>query len=153
MRRKFVEAHMRAAEVYSQLSSAKKLQVGCVIVKNDTIIGIGYNGTPSGWDNECEVLIPEQEIVDIDSRTITHIPEQLKTKDEVIHAESNALMKVARSTNSTEGSVAFITHAPCIHCSKLLYQAGVKEVYYRNEYRCTNGIEFLKRCNIGVHRV
>jgi dCMP deaminase len=125
---------MRAAENYSQLSSAKKLQVGCVIVKNDTIIGIGYNGTPSGWDNTCE-------------------DENFKTKDEVIHAESNALMKVARSTNSTEGSVAFITHAPCIHCSKLLYQAGVKEVYYRNEYRCTDGIEFLKKCNIGVHRV
>jgi dCMP deaminase len=125
---------MRAAENYSQLSSAKKLQVGCVIVKNDTIIGIGYNGTPSGWDNTCE-------------------DENFKTKDEVIHAESNALMKVARSTNSTEGSVAFITHAPCIHCSKLLYQAGVKEVYYRNEYRCTDGIEFLKKCNIGVHCV
>ena len=98
-------------------------------------------------------MIPEQEIVDFDSRSVTYIPEQLKTKDEVIHAESNALMKVARSTNSTEGSVAFVTHAPCIHCSKLLYQAGVKEVYYRNEYRCLDGIEFLKKCGIGVHRV
>lgn len=134
MQPKFIEAHMRAAEIYSQLSSAKKLQVGCVIVKNDTIIGIGYNGTPSGWDNVCE-------------------DENFKTKPEVIHAESNALMKVARSTNSTEGSVAFVTHAPCIHCSKLLYQAGIKEVYYRNEYRCLDGIEFLEKCGIGVHRV
>jgi dCMP deaminase len=153
MRDKFVQVHMKVAETYAQLSSAKKLQVGCVIVKNDTIIGIGYNGTPSGWDNECEYVIPEQEIVDFDSRSVTYIPEQLKTKDEVIHAESNALMKVARSTNSTEGSVAFVTHAPCIHCSKLLYQAGVKAVYYRNAYRCLDGIKFLEKCGIGVHRV
>ena len=143
MKEKFVEAHMKTADVYSKLSSAKRLQVGCVIVKNNTIIGIGYNGMPSGWDNNCEVSINEEDIGD----------SYLKTKPEVLHAETNAIAKVARSTNSTEDSDMFCTHAPCLDCAKLVYQSGINSVYYRNSYRNDDGIDFLKKCEIEVCQV
>ena len=153
MKQKFVDAHMEVAEVYSQLSSAKRLQVGCVIVKDDTIIGIGYNGMPSGWDNCCEdkVLLPQKEIspgvVDMASRY------ELKTKPEVIHAEINAISKVARSTNSSEYADMFITHAPCIECAKAIFQSGINRVFYRDTYRSEDGIHFLQKCDVEVIRV
>jgi dCMP deaminase len=153
MKQKFVDAHMAAAEVYSKLSSAKRLQVGCVVVKDNTIIGIGYNGMPSGWDNECEVLIPEQEIVDIESRSITYIEERLVTKSEVLHAETNALAKIAKSTNSSDGASLFVTHAPCLDCAKLIYQSGINSIYYRNSYRDEKGIDFLKKAGVIVEKV
>ena len=129
MKEKFIDAHMNAAEVYAELSSAKRLHVGCVIVKDNTIIGIGYNGMPSGWTNECE---------DKDN----------KSKAEVLHAETNAIAKVAKSTNSTDGATIFVTHAPCLDCAKLIYQSGINSVYYRHSYRDNLGIEFLKQCNV-----
>lgn len=138
MKPKMIDAHMTAAEVYAKQSSAKRLNVGCVIVKNDTIIGIGYNGMPSGWTNECEDVLDDG---------------ILKTKPEVLHAESNALMKVARSTNSSEGATLFVTHAPCVDCSKLIHQAGIKEVYYKNDYRDFKGINFLEKCGINVEKI
>lgn len=138
MKPKMIDAHMTAAEVYATLSSAKRLNVGCVIVKNDTIIGIGYNGMPSGWTNECEDVLDDG---------------SLKTKPEVLHAESNALMKVAKSTNSSESATLFVTHAPCVDCSKLIHQAGIKEVYYKNNYRDFNGIIFLEKCGITVRKI
>ena len=139
---KFANAHMKAAEVYSQLSSARRLQVGCVVVKDNTIIGIGYNGMPSGWDNNCEDEITIEE----DEKFI----KGLKTKPEVLHAETNALAKIARSTNSSDGASMFITHAPCLDCAKLVYQSGIKSVYYRNSYKNTDGIDFLNKCNVEV---
>ena len=139
---KFANAHMKAAEVYSQLSSAKRLHVGCVVVKDNTIIGIGYNGMPSGWDNNCEDEITIEE----DEKFI----KGLKTKPEVLHAETNALAKIARSTNSSDGASMFITHAPCLDCAKLVYQSGIKSVYYRNSYKNTDGIDFLNKCNVEV---
>jgi dCMP deaminase len=142
MKQKFIDAHMSVAETYSKLSSAKRLQVGAVLVKNDTIIGIGYNGMPSGWTNECE----DVELLEDGGKILT-------TKPEVIHAESNCLMKVAKSTNSTEGADMFVTHAPCIHCAKLIYQSGVRKVYYRNTYRDCDGIEFLQKSGILVENV
>jgi dCMP deaminase len=142
MKQKFIDAHMSVAETYAKLSSAKRLQVGAVLVKNDTIIGIGYNGMPSGWTNECE----DVELLEDGGKILT-------TKSEVIHAESNCLMKVAKSTNSTEGSDMFVTHAPCIHCAKLIYQSGVRKVYYRNTYRDCDGIEFLQKSGILVENV
>jgi dCMP deaminase len=140
---KFVDAHMKSAEVYSQLSSARRLQVGCVVVKDNTIIGIGYNGMPSGWDNNCEEEIkwPNGDI------------KFLTTKPEVLHAETNALAKIARSTNSSDGASMFITHAPCIDCAKLVYQSGIKSVYYRNSYKNTDGIDFLNKCKVEVFQV
>ena len=142
MKQKFVDAHMKAAEVYAQLSSAKRLQVGCVVVKDNTIIGIGYNGTPTGWDNTCEYTVDDAKGYDTG-----------KTKPEVLHAETNAIAKIARSTNSSEGAALFVTHAPCLDCAKIIHQAGINSVYYRNTYRSTDGIEFLEKCNINVKKV
>ena len=138
-----IKAHMAVAETYANLSSAIRLKVGCVIVKNDTIIGIGYNGMPSGWDNVCEDEEYEEDGFHITS----------KTKKEVIHAEINAISKVARSTNSSEGAVMFITHAPCMECSKALFQAGIQSVYYRTSYRDSSGVDFLNKCNVKVEQV
>lgn len=149
MKKKFIDAHMKVAEIYAQLSSAKRLQVGCVAVKNDTIIGIGYNGMPSGWDNNCEMEISE--VVNIDNRTIT--PAQTITKPEVLHAETNCLAKISRSTNSSDGAYLFITHAPCLQCAKLIYQSGIKSIFYRNEYRDKSGVEFLKKCKVEVNQI
>jgi dCMP deaminase len=149
MKKKYIEAHMKAAEVYSQLSSAVRLKVGCVVVKDNTIIGIGYNGMPAGWDNNCE-----NETVESYSgyegaihRTV------LKTKPEVLHAETNCISKSARSTNSSEGASLFVTHAPCLDCAKLIHQSGINSVYYRNTYRSTDGVEFLQKCGINVENV
>jgi dCMP deaminase len=139
---KFANAHMKAAEVYSQLSSARRLQVGCVVVKDNTIIGIGYNGMPSGWDNNCE----DEIIIEEDEKFI----KALKTKPEVLHAETNALAKIAKSTNSSDGASMFITHAPCLDCAKLVYQSGINSVYYRTSYKNTDGIDFLNKCNVEV---
>ena len=144
---------MKAAEVYSQLSSARRLQVGCVVVKDNTIIGIGYNGMPSGWDNDCEKksyinIDAKWQYLDEDGSTYS-----LVTRPEVLHAESNALAKIARSTNSSEGASVFVTHAPCLDCAKMMYQAGINSVYYRSSYRDTSGVDFLKECNIEVKQI
>jgi len=142
MKQKWIEAFMDTAERFSQLSSAKRLKVGAVVVKDNRIISIGYNGMPSGWTNDCEDIIQHSD------DTIT-----TKTKDEVIHAEANAISKLARSNDSGFGSVMFITHAPCVDCAKLIYGAGINNVYYRNSYRDTRGLDFLTKCNIGVNNV
>ena len=141
MKQKWIDAFMDTAERFAQLSSAVRLQVGAVVVKDNRIISIGYNGTPSGWDNLCEDLVQLS-----DDTLVT------KTKAEVIHAEANAITKLARSSESGLGSAMFITHAPCVHCAKLIYGAGISKVYYRNSYRDTSGIEFLEKCNISVEK-
>lgn len=137
---KFVKYFATIAEETAKLSSAIKLQVGCVIVKDNRILSVGYNGTPSGWDNECEHVIkwPNGDI------------KFLTTKPEVLHAEANALMKLCRSTESSEGATLFVTHTPCIECAKLIYQAGISQVYYINEYNATKGCgqEFLEKAGI-----
>ncbi len=159
MKEKYVKAHMKAASVYAELSTAKRLQVGCVIVKDNTIIGIGYNGMPSGWNNMCEeaeyVLKEECQatdefMVENGFTETAHGWSRLKSKPEVLHAESNAIAKVSRSTNSSDGATMFITHAPCLECAKMIYQSGIKEVYYKNAYRSGNGINFLKKCDVKV---
>ena len=122
---------MEIAETVSKMSYAKRLQVGAIVVKSNRIISIGFNGTPSGWDNNCE-------------------DENNKTKPEVIHAEANLIMKLARSNESGMGSVMFLTHAPCIDCAKLIYGSGITQVYYKHKYRDQSGVEFLKKCNVIV---
>jgi dCMP deaminase len=163
MKTKFIQAHMQAAEVYAELSSATRLHVGCVVVKDNTIIGIGYNGMPSGWDNVCEdieyILKDEcyisQEVLISNGYTETaHGWSRKRTKREVLHAETNALAKIARSTNSSEGASLFVTHEPCLDCAKIIHQAGIKDVYYRNEYPSANGgTQFLKKCGIDVYKL
>jgi dCMP deaminase len=141
MKQKWISAFMDTAERFAQLSSAKRLQVGAVVVKDNRIISIGYNGMPSGWTNECEYEL-HQPIGRVD----------LVTKDEVIHAEANAILKLARDGESGNGASLFCTHAPCIHCAKLIHGAGIKTVYYRESYRDTAGLDFLEKCNIEVKK-
>ena len=150
---------MKAASVYAELSSAVRLHVGCVIVKDNTIIGIGYNGMPSGWDNNCEELeyVLKSECQQSDDwmkksgyTETAHGWSKLHSKPEVLHAETNAIAKVSRSTNSSDGASLFVTHAPCLECAKIIHQAGIKEVYYKNDYRSQAGIDFLKKCEIEV---
>ena len=152
MKPKLIGAHMAVAETYAKLSSAKRLQVGCVIVKNDTIIGIGYNGMPSGWDNNCEEMSIIQDEISPGVFSMTKRTE-LKTKPEVIHAEINSISKVARSTNSSEDADMFITHAPCIECAKSIFQSGIRRVFYKDTYRSEDGLHFLQKCNVEVIRV
>lgn len=126
---KWDHAHMQAAHVYAQLSSAKRAKVGCVIVKDNRIQSIGYNGMPAGWDNTCEV--------------------EDVTKPEVLHAETNAIAKVARSNESCEGSTIYITMQPCLDCAKLIYQSGIARVVWADEYaKGTAGLNFLTDCGI-----
>ncbi len=131
MKQKFIEAYMDVAERFAKLSSAKRLQVGAIVVKDDRIISIGYNGMPTGWDNCCE---------DSDN----------KSKAEVLHAESNAIAKLAKSSESGLGATLFVTHSPCIECAKLIYQGGISTVYYKNNYRSNDGINFLTKSKVRV---
>lgn len=149
MKDKFRDYFLRIAEETSKLSSAIKLQVGAVIVKDNRILSIGYNGTPSGWDNTCEFEnVLESEFGDI---TITN----LRTKPEVLHAEANALMKLTQSTESSKDAIIFTTHAPCIECAKLIYQAGIKQLYYSHSYTATkgSGLSFLNEAGVKVCHV
>lgn len=161
MKLKYIDAHMKAAEVYSQLSSAKRLKVGCVVVKNNTIIGIGYNGMPAGWENDCEYKeYPDKYDKNYEYRDL-YFPLQepdgtyysLKTRPEVLHAETNAIAKISRSTNSSDSASLFVTHAPCLDCAKIIHQAGINSVYYRNTYRSTDGVDFLGKCGVHVEKV
>lgn len=142
MKVKFKSLYMDWAVRTAQLSHAKRLQVGAVIVKDDSVISYGYNGMPAGWDNNCEDVIQHSD------DTVS-----LKTKPEVLHAESNAVAKLARSINSGNGADIFITHAPCLDCAKLVYQAGIKRVYFGTAYRDDAGIRFLERSGVTVEQI
>ena len=146
MKPKFIKYYMDIAKRTAELSSAKRLQVGAIIVKNDRIVSIGYNGMPAGWTNECEY----QEVYDYKLSDEIY---QLKTKPEVIHAEANAIAKLARSTESGEGAVMFLTHAPCMDCAKQIYTAGIRKVFFDSHYRSTDGVVFLNNCNLEVEQV
>lgn len=134
MKDKFKRVHMAVAAQYAELSYAQRRKVGCVIVI-DGMVFPGYNGTPEGWDNQCET------------------EDGSKTLLEVIHAEQNALDKITRSTLSSVGASVFVTTAPCIECAKRLHGAKVREVYYLEVYRTNEGIEFLKRAGIHVEKI
>jgi dCMP deaminase len=142
MKQKFIDLYMDWAARTAQLSHARRLHVGAVIVKDDTVISYGYNGMPAGWDNDCE-----------DEYRYEDGGVTLKTKPEVLHAESNAIAKLARSTNSGLGATMFVTHAPCMECAKLIYQSGIGHVLYRNSYRDTSGITFLEKSGVEVTHI
>jgi len=134
---------MKVAETFAELSSAKRLHVGAIVVKDDRIISIGYNGMPSGWDNNCE----DYHGLDLNGNPT------LVTKPEVLHAETNAIAKLAKSTESGLGATMFITHAPCLDCAKLIYQSGIGSVLYRNTYRNTSGITFLEKSGVTIEKI
>ena len=168
MKQKFIDLYMDWAARTAHLSHAKRLQVGAVIVKDDSVISYGYNGMPAGWDNDCENrvwdkgsggwLSPE-EIYEQYPYEGWHeeagrdVRYGLKTKPEVLHAEMNSLMKLARSTNSGNQASMFITHSPCLECAKGIHQAGIKEVFYGEDYRSDDGIVFLKKCGIKIEKI
>ena len=162
---------MKTAKIFAELSQARRLHVGAIVVKDDRIISIGYNGMPAGWDNDCEDkdymsgsaggwLSPEEvyeqwpfEEEDIDPDLGYARRYALKTKPEVLHAESNAIAKLAKSNDSGLGADIFITHAPCIECAKLIYQSGINGVYYSENYRDDLGIEFLKKSGVNIEKL
>ena len=170
MKPRLLQAYMKTAETFAELSHARRLQVGAIVVKDDRIISIGYNGMPAGWDNDCENVdwcsaggwSSAEEIIEGWPYEGTYLDAdgnemqgryRLKTKPEVLHAESNAISKLARSSESGDGSVMFITHAPCIDCAKLIFQSGIRRVFYGEEYRSRDGIEFLEKCRVEVQQV
>lgn len=163
MKDKFIHYFMSVAELTSQLSYAKRLQVGSVIVKDDRIISCGYNGNPSGWDNSCEdsIFISNDQWLDLKSidrsrYTYSKFGDKwigLKTKDSVIHSEANALSRLSISTETGVNAVMFCTHSPCLSCSKLIYSSGIKTLYYKHEYRSSEGLTFLTHCNIEVIKI
>ena len=131
---KFDRSYLRMAEIWAENSYCKRRKVGALIVKDNMIISDGYNGTPSGFENICE-------------------DENGVTKPYVLHAEANAITKVAKSGNSSDGATLYVTAAPCIECSKLIIQAGIKRVVYEDEYRLEDGIKLLKRAGIEVEKL
>jgi dCMP deaminase len=171
MKEKMIKTYMKVAQTFSGLSHARRLNVGAIVVKDDRIISIGYNGMPAGWDNNCEDI----ELMDRDAGgwlSPEEIYEQwpfegkfwingeevdtryrLVTKSEVLHAESNAIAKLARSNESGLGADIFITHSPCIECAKLIFQSGIKRVWFGEEYRSSDGIDFLKKSGVEVEKL
>jgi dCMP deaminase len=135
--------YMKMASEWGQLSNARRKKVGALLVKNNTIIADGYNGTPSGFENECE-----NPIFDTEGNFLDY-----ETKWYVLHAESNALAKVAKSTQSSEGSTLYVTMSPCRECSKLILQAGIKRVVYSESYRDSAGLDLLKKAGVDVVQI
>ena len=133
-RKKYDTKYLEMAKIWSDLSHAKRTKVGAILVKDNTIIADGYNGTPQGFENNCE-------------------DEQNTTKWYVLHAEANAILKVARSTQSSENATLYVTLSPCKECAKLIVQAGIKRVRYTSEYRDTTGVEFLQKTGIDCQKM
>ena len=173
MKQKYIDYYMDVAERTGKLSHAIRRQVGAVIVKDNRILSYGYNGMPSGWDNDCEYkeymgvdaggwLNPDEiferwphteevtKITDSGQEYKYNARYKLVTKDEVLHAESNAIAKVSGSSESSNDASLFVTTAPCIHCAKMIFQSGIKNVYYRDSYRDSKGIDFLEKGGITV---
>jgi len=128
---------MQIAYQTAKLSYAERRKVGCIIVKDEQIVSFGYNGTPHGFNNECE----------------QHLDGELITKKEVLHAESNAITKLAKSTLTSVGADLYTTTMPCYGCSKLIIQAGIKRVFYSESYRDSSGVDLLEKAGIEVHAV
>jgi dCMP deaminase len=140
MKQKFIDLYMDWAERVAQLSHARRLKIGALIVK-DNHVHYGYNGMPEGWDNNCENLIGYDKGEPV-----------LKTKPEVLHAESNAIAKLAKSNESAAGADLFVTHSPCLDCAKLILQSGIRRVWFKNHYRDSYGVEFLKQSGIEIQQ-
>lgn len=169
MKQRIIDFYMAVSNQCASMSTAKRLQVGCVVVKDNNIISFSWNGTPAGWDNNCE----DKDWMESDASMwldTDDIEERwpfreyrpdldremrycLKTKPEVLHAERNALDKLARGHQSGQNATMFVTHAPCMECAKSIYGAGISTVYYQNDYRSSSGVAFLNKCGIQVTKL
>ena len=151
---KWQSAYIDVAERFASLSTARRLKVGAIVVKDNRVLSIGYNGMPSGWDNNCEEACkpdwmdwePTEEDVQLGIAV-------LKTKPQVIHAEMNCLAKLAASNESGKGAELYITHAPCMECAKMIYASGISAVYYRTEFRDCSRLIFLRQCGLEIERI
>lgn len=167
MKEKFLNYYMEIANLTASLSHAQRLKVGAVAVRDHKILGAGYNGMPAGWENTCEEkvwdkgsggwLSPEEieeqyPFEEYHPQAQQVVRYKLKTKPEVLHAEMNCLMKIIRSTESSLDATMFCTHAPCIECAKAIHQAGISNLYYRNQYRSDEGLEYLAKSKVNVTR-
>lgn len=167
MKRKLKNAYMKTAKVFAELSHARRLHVGAIIVKDDRIISIGYNGMPAGWDNNCEdrdymtdtgdLVNPDEiekrwPLSEYDRENDLVRRYRLVTKLEVLHAESNAIAKLAKSNDSGDRATLFVTHSPCLECAKLIYQSGITSVIFGEQYRDNAGIDFLKKSGVDVEQ-
>lgn len=168
MQDKHVTAYFKVAYAFAECSTAVRLKVGAVVVKDHNILSIGYNGTPGGFDNTCETkewcsaggwLDPDEietrwpyegTYLDADGCEM-HGRYRLVTSPEVLHAESNALMKLARAGGGASGATMFCTHAPCMQCAKLIYQSGIKTLYFDQWYRDHSGVDFLNKAGVEIH--
>lgn len=163
---KKIKLYMDIAERIAEESYANRLKVGAICVKDDCIIAIGYNGTPSGWDNTCETreeIAGEYERLQECAKNAKSLSEALQieqtptyrliTKPEVIHAEANMIAKLTKSTISSKDSVVFVTHSPCLECAKTLGNCGISTIYYKHKYRCTAGIDYLEKLGVKVVNV
>lgn len=130
MKPKHIQLYLDLATRIATESYAKRLQVGCVLVKDENIISFGYNGTPPDWCNDCE--------------------ENNATRPEVLHAEENAILKLSKTTGNSNNAYAFCTHSCCMHCAKMLYRSGISKFYYLNSYRDTQGVDFLQKAGVEV---
>lgn len=163
MKEKHIKAFMKSAQAFAECSSGVRLQVGAIVVKDDRIISIGYNGTPAGWDNVCEdkvyfngdptVMIHEELSADFPYRDHQGLYYRLVTKPEVLHAEFNAIAKLAKSHESGDGATLFCTTAPCYECAKLIHASGIKAVYYETIYRLDDGLRFLAKAGVEVTQI
>lgn len=168
MNQKHIDAYFKVVWAFAKCSTAQRLQVGSIIVKDHNILSFGYNGTPAGWDNTCE----QQEWCDaggwLDPKEIeanwphegTYIDAdgvkmsgrfRLKTLPHVLHSELNSIAKLARGTGGADGATMFCTHAPCIECAKLIHVCGIKELYFNLWYRDKAGVEFLQKAGVQTH--
>ena len=139
---------MDIAKTISKRSYAEKMKVGAVIVKDCRIISMGYNGTPTGWDNCCEELALK--VVDVAKDGNDIVEPYLLTKPEVLHAETNAIAKVAQSNESSKDATLYTTCAPCLQCAKLIYQSGISKVVYGHAYRSQEGLDFLNKAGLEI---
>ena len=165
---KYDKKYLKMAEIWAENSHAQRSKVGALLVKDGMIISDGYNGTPSGFDNVCEIEVKCDLVQDPNDFQGLNIEAEcnsfngdcskcphhyLVTKPEVLHAEANAITKIAKSNNSSDGSTLYVTLSPCLECAKLIIQSGIKRVVYNEEYRNPDGLELLKKAGIEVEQI
>lgn len=139
--------YLKIAQIYSEMSYARRKKVGAILVKDGRIISTGYNGMPSGMTNDCETRAPGMD------EELGYQSTMFSTKPEVVHAEVNAILFAAKHGQSTDGCTLYVTLSPCVHCAKIIIQSGIKHLYYTEDYRESSGLDLLKSLNIQCTKI